>query len=65
MRAKPALSACPRCSAVAVVIPSANSPGQVAANVAAGLLPALPAELHEALARIHREQVRENVRGPY
>ncbi len=51
--------------AVTVVIPGASSPGQVAANVAAASLPALPRELHEALARIYREQVRDNIRGPY
>jgi aryl-alcohol dehydrogenase-like predicted oxidoreductase len=51
--------------AVSVVIPGASSPEQVRANVSAAALPPLPAELHEALARVYREHVREFIRGPY
>jgi aryl-alcohol dehydrogenase-like predicted oxidoreductase len=50
---------------VSVVIPGASSPGQVQANVAAASVPPLGAELHEELARVYREQVREFIRGPY
>jgi len=51
--------------AVSVVIPGASSPAQVQSNVGAAALPPLSAELHDALARIYREQVRDHIRGPY
>jgi aryl-alcohol dehydrogenase-like predicted oxidoreductase len=50
---------------VSVVIPGASRPDQVQANVAAASVPPLGAELHAALARVYREQVRESIRGPY
>lgn len=51
--------------AVSVVIPGASSPAQVQANVSAAAVPALPAELHEALTHVYREHVRAHIRGPY
>jgi aryl-alcohol dehydrogenase-like predicted oxidoreductase len=51
--------------AVSVVIPGASSPAQVQSNVGAAALAPLSAELHAALARIYREQVRDHIRGPY
>jgi aryl-alcohol dehydrogenase-like predicted oxidoreductase len=50
---------------VSVVIPGASRPDQVQANVAAASVPPLSAELHAALAKVYREQVREYIRGPY
>jgi aryl-alcohol dehydrogenase-like predicted oxidoreductase len=51
--------------AVSVVIPGASRPDQVQANVAAASVLPLGAELHAALAKVYREQVREYIRGPY
>jgi aryl-alcohol dehydrogenase-like predicted oxidoreductase len=51
--------------AVSVVIPGASSPAQVEGNVAASMLPPLPAALHEALAQVYRDEVRDYIRGPY
>jgi len=51
--------------AVSVVIPGASSPAQVQGNVEASHLAPLPAELHAALARVYRDNVREFIRGPY
>jgi aryl-alcohol dehydrogenase-like predicted oxidoreductase len=50
---------------VSVVIPGASRPDQVQANVAAASVLPLGAELHAALAKVYREQVREYIRGPY
>lgn len=50
--------------AVAVVIPGASRVGQVIANVAASVLPPLPAELHEELAAFYDREVARHVRGP-
>jgi len=50
---------------VSVVIPGASSPAQVQANVSASGVAPLPDDLHAALARVYREQVREYIRGPY
>jgi len=50
---------------VSVVIPGASSPAQVQANVSASGVAPLPDDLHAALARVYREQVREHIRGPY
>ena len=51
--------------AVSVVIPGASSPQQVQANVSAAALPPLAPALHEALAQVYRDHVREYIRGPY
>jgi aryl-alcohol dehydrogenase-like predicted oxidoreductase len=51
--------------AVSVVIPGASSPAQVEGNVSASALPPLPAALHEALAQVYRDEVRDHIRGPY
>jgi aryl-alcohol dehydrogenase-like predicted oxidoreductase len=51
--------------AVTVVIPGASRPDQVASNVSASSLAALPAELHAALEAWYRSDVDHLVRGPY
>jgi len=51
--------------AVSVVIPGASSPQQVQANVSAAALAPLAPALHEALAEVYRDHVREHIRGPY
>lgn len=51
--------------AVSVVIPGASSPAQVLSNVGAADVPRLPAELHEKLAVLYRDQIHAAVRGPY
>jgi len=50
---------------VSVVIPGASSPAQVQGNVTASSQAPLPAELHAALAKVYRDNVREFIRGPY
>lgn len=51
--------------AVSVVIPGARNPAQAQANAAASDLAPLSPELHERLEQIYREQVADNIRGPY
>jgi aryl-alcohol dehydrogenase-like predicted oxidoreductase len=51
--------------AVSVVIPGASRPEQVRANVDAASVAPLPAELHQKLAGVYQEHVKEFIRGPY
>lgn len=51
--------------AVSAVIPGASSPNQAIGNAGVSDLPPLPRSLHETLAGIYRQDVREHVRGPY
>jgi aryl-alcohol dehydrogenase-like predicted oxidoreductase len=51
--------------AVSVVIPGASRPEQIRANVDAASVAPLPAELHQKLAGVYQEHVKEFIRGPY
>ena len=50
--------------AVSVIIPGARNPAQATANAEASNLPPLPAEVHEKLRRLFRDEVKAHVRGP-
>ncbi|MES2278032.1 MAG: aldo/keto reductase [Bacteroidota bacterium] len=50
---------------VTTVIPGASKISQVNSNVEASLLPALPADTHQALRELYDEQIYKQIRGHY
>ena len=60
-----ALRWCLDFAAVSVIIPGAKNPGQVRANLRAGSLAPLGADLHAKLATFYEREVAAHIRGPY
>jgi len=51
--------------AVTTIIPGASSIAQVSSNVSASSLPPLTSELHAQLSSLYKNEVEDNIRGPY
>ncbi len=51
--------------AISVIIPGASSTKQAKENAAISALPTLPEELHQALAKLYKENIQQHIRGAY